>query len=343
MYASMIVTWVMMFIVNMLYWTLMLMIPSAVCVVIIAYYFNRKVTYCKNFTRLDGRTVVMTGATSDVGKEAARQFVSRGCRLVLGCRDVMRGERVAEELQRGVVGVASIVVLPLDLSCSASVRTFAQKVITTEKRLDILALCHSQAAPRQRTLVAGGQERTMAANYYGHFLLTNLLFGLIKLTPNSRVIVMVSQIYTLLNTINLQDLDFIEETYTPMRAAALSHVCLVLFTRHFSLLAARHGVVVNCFSPGFVRTADYDANTDYITSRCKYWAGFIIGRSGFQGSQTLLFLATSGEAATGTGNYFMDCQSRELSKLATNDGLAQKLFERTEKIVKLEQSERRYI
>uniref|UniRef100_A0A6A7G352 Retinol dehydrogenase 14-like isoform X1 n=1 Tax=Hirondellea gigas TaxID=1518452 RepID=A0A6A7G352_9CRUS len=323
--------------------TVLLMLGSLLLVAVVAKFFNSQVTICKNLTtRFDGKTIVITGGTKGVGFEASRQFLSRGCRLVIGDPDPDHARQVADVLQKDVAGCGSVVVLQLDLSCMSSVRKFADKILRTEKSLDVLVLNACVPASRTKQTTAEGFERTMAANYLGHFLLTNLLFGLMKVTSNSRVVVTVSQLYSLLRNINPTDLLFKDERYTVIRANALSQVCLVLFTRHFAILASRYGVLVNCFSPGFVRTDDYDKSVDFVTGRLRYWAAMVVGRTAFQGSQTLLFLATAGEGTCASAGYFVDCHSRQLSELVSNDGLARKVFEATEDIVKLTKQEKRY-
>lgn len=76
----------------------------------------------------------------------------------------------------------------------------------------------------------------------------------------------------------LQDLVFESERYTPLRANSLAKLCLVLFTRHFALLASTHDVMVNCYCPGFVATTDVDHNTDFVTAGIRRVAGFLVGR-----------------------------------------------------------------
>ena len=87
--------------------------------------------------RLDGQTVIITGANSGIGREAARELSRRGARVILACRDVLKAERVAAEISRET-GRNDVVVQQLDLASLESVRNFSERIIKTEQRLDIL-------------------------------------------------------------------------------------------------------------------------------------------------------------------------------------------------------------
>ena len=92
---------------------------------------------CTDKSRLDGKTVVITGANAGIGKETALQLAKRGARIILACRDTVKAEEAAKEI-REKSGNGNIVVRALDLSSLASVKQFAKNLISEEEQIDIL-------------------------------------------------------------------------------------------------------------------------------------------------------------------------------------------------------------
>lgn len=93
---------------------------------------------CTSRVRLDGKTVVITGANTGIGKETALDLARRGARVILACRDVDKAERRAASEIRGVSGNGNVSVERLDLASLKSVREFAERINANESRLDIL-------------------------------------------------------------------------------------------------------------------------------------------------------------------------------------------------------------
>ncbi|KAK3551060.1 hypothetical protein QTP70_011492 [Hemibagrus guttatus] len=92
---------------------------------------------CKSQARLDGKTVLITGANTGIGKATAQDMARRGARVVMACRDLRRAEIAAQEI-RQATGNGNVVVRHLNLASLYSIQEFAKEFIVTEKRLDIL-------------------------------------------------------------------------------------------------------------------------------------------------------------------------------------------------------------
>lgn len=92
---------------------------------------------CTSRRRLDGKTAIVTGSNTGIGKETALELAKRGARVILACRDVDRAGRAAQEI-RAQSGNGNVVVEIVDLASLDSVRQFAQRINTNEDRLDIL-------------------------------------------------------------------------------------------------------------------------------------------------------------------------------------------------------------
>ncbi|KAL7630052.1 UNVERIFIED_CONTAM: hypothetical protein RMT77_019821 [Armadillidium vulgare] len=139
---------------------------------------------CEN--RLNGKTVIITGASAGIGKEAAFNLANRGAQVILACRNLEKAEKVKEWIVSST-GNKNVICRHLELSDLDSVRKFAEETLEREKRLDVLVnnagILHSR-----KILSKQNFELTLAVNHYGHFLLTNLLLDLIIKSKPSRII-----------------------------------------------------------------------------------------------------------------------------------------------------------
>ncbi len=121
-----------------------------------------------------GKTVVITGANSGIGKVTARELAKGGARVIMACRNMEAANAAAEEI-RGVSGNDEISVVHLDLGSFASVRACAASIAAYSARIDVL-INNAGTYTQGDTKTADGIHPTMQANYIGPFLLTNLPF-----------------------------------------------------------------------------------------------------------------------------------------------------------------------
>nr|CAD7420057.1 unnamed protein product [Timema poppensis] len=97
--------------------------------------------HCSSKTRLDGKTAVVTGCNTGIGKETVLQLVKRGARVVMACRDLKKSNEAADEIRtrtRSCEGVGQVVVVRLDLASLASVRQCASALLDTEPSIHLL-------------------------------------------------------------------------------------------------------------------------------------------------------------------------------------------------------------
>ncbi|XP_045078289.1 retinol dehydrogenase 12-like isoform X2 [Coregonus clupeaformis] len=195
---------------------------------------------CRSRAKLHGRTVVITGANTGIGKETAWDMAMRGARVIMACRDLTRGEAAAAEI-RSSTGNTNVVVQQLDLASLGSVRQFAREFIATETRLDIL-INNAGIMLCPKSLTVDGFESQFAVNHLGHFLLTNLLLDMLKASTPSRVI-NVSSIAHQGGKIHFEDLNFDKKGYNSVIAYKQSKLANLLFSRE---LARRTKAVLVC-------------------------------------------------------------------------------------------------
>ena len=202
---------------------------------------------CKSKAKLTGKTVIITGANTGIGKETAIELAKRKAKVILACRNPDRG-REAERDIRLKSGSEDVIYHHLDLASLSSVRQFAETILQEESHIDILINnAGIMACPQWKT--EDGFEMQFGVNHLGHFLLTNLLLDRLKEAPSARIINVTSSRYKLSGGLNFDDLNN-EEDYNPYRTYCHSKLANILFTR--SLVGRLEGtrVTANCLHPG---------------------------------------------------------------------------------------------
>ena len=182
--------------------------------------------------RLDGTTVVVTGANSGLGFEGTREFARRGATVVMACRSVERGKDAATELRETTPGALTLDVRECDLASLASVREFADGVAADYDAVDIL--CNNagvMAIPRRET--EDGFETQFGVNHLGHFALTGRLFSSLAASDGigddseARVVTQSSGAHET-GEMDFSDLNW-EESYGKWKAYGRSKLANLLF------------------------------------------------------------------------------------------------------------------
>ncbi|XP_044739952.1 retinol dehydrogenase 13-like, partial [Chrysoperla carnea] len=148
---------------------------------------------CTSKQKLNGKTVIVTGANAGIGKEAAIDLAARGARVILGCRNLTLAESTKEEII-SKTGNTNIIVYPLDFESLSSVRKFSKLVHESENRLDVL-INNAGAVGLGNKTTEDGLHILMQVNHFGPFLLTNLLLDLLKQSAPSRIVNVSSFLY----------------------------------------------------------------------------------------------------------------------------------------------------
>ena len=283
---------------------------------------------------LAGKTVLVTGATSGIGLEASISFALMGARLIMVGRDAGKTAQKVEEVRQRS-GSGTVDSLLCDISSLAQVRRLAEEFCGRYDRLHVL-VNNAGSVFTKRSLTADGIESTLAVNYLGPFLLTNLLLDVLKASAPARVII-VSSSGHYSGTMDLNDLGF-EHGYQIMRAYGRSKLAAVLFTRELAKRLTGTEVTVNALHPGAVATSIWDrapAYTRPIFSLAKRL--FMISPAA--GAETIVYLATSPEVEGKTGLYFEKNRPKVPSRLAQDDALAERLWDASQRLVKLSEGD----
>uniref|UniRef100_H3CRS1 Uncharacterized protein n=1 Tax=Tetraodon nigroviridis TaxID=99883 RepID=H3CRS1_TETNG len=271
--------------------------------------------------RLDGKTAVVTGGNTGIGKETAKDLASRGARVVLACRDMAKGEQAASDIMREVGG-AKVVARLLDLADTKSICQFAENIYNTEKTLHYL-INNAGVAFCPRGITADGHETQFGVNHLGHFFLTYLLLDQLKHSAPSRVINLTSAAHAM-GRIQFDDLNG-EKSYHPVKAYAQSKLANVLFTRELARRIGGTGVSVFSLHPGVVQSDLWRHQHQCIQMAVKIFR--IFTKTTVEGAQTTVYCAVEPHLESQSGGYFSDCAPATCSRAASDDDLAQKLWE----------------
>ncbi len=197
-----------------------------------------------------GRTVLVTGGTSGIGRATALGLAAMGAQLAITGRDRGRTEDAAREI-RGAGG-GQVDVFVADLSAQSQVRRLAGEVLQRLPRIDVL-VNNAGGFWNTRHVTADGLERTFALNHLAPFLLTSLLLGRLKRTAPARVVTVSSNVQAR-GRIDFDDLQA-ERSYSGARAYNQSKLANVLFTYELARRLEGTAVTANALHPGLVRTS----------------------------------------------------------------------------------------
>ena len=163
------------------------------------------------------RRCVVTGATSGIGREIARNLAYFGATVVLACRDRDRGSATLQELVEDS-GNDRLTMMQVDLSIQDSIRAFAHRVTSADAPVHVL-VNNAGVWMRERKETPDGHEMTWATNALGYFMLTNLLLPTLRKSRPARVVNVASK---LAGGLKLEDLDFNKRRFSGQRAYAQS-------------------------------------------------------------------------------------------------------------------------
>ena len=270
---------------------------------------------------LEGKTCLVTGASSGMGKETALALAKMGATVVLVCRNRSKGEATTREISKNS-GNESVELLLCDLSSLAEVRGLASEVRNRYGNLHVLV--NNAGVFRFSGKTPDGFEPTFEVNYLAPFLLTNLLLELIKSSAPSRI-VNVSSVAHFSGHI---DLDAIKRKETPSGwgAYATSKLALVMFTYELARRLQGTGVTANSLHPGGVATNIWRVPPGLMR---------LFMRSAKEGAKTAVYLASSPEVGNVSGKYFENEFAKKSSAESYDEDMARRLWDTSSELVGL--------
>uniref|UniRef100_A0A672HU82 Retinol dehydrogenase 13-like n=1 Tax=Salarias fasciatus TaxID=181472 RepID=A0A672HU82_SALFA len=288
---------------------------------------------CRSKARLDGKTVLITGGNTGIGKETAVDLARRGARVILACRDMDRANKAAEDVKKRS-GNDNVIVKMLDLASLQSVREMAKDILASEERLDVLINnAGIMSCPQWKT--EDGFEMQFGVNHLGHFLLTNCLLDLLKKSAPSRI-VNVSSLAHERGQIYFDDINQ-EKDYKPRKSYAQSKLANVLFTRELAKKLQGTGVTTYSLHPGVIRTelGRHFWPTIPLWRRVVFTPLIYLIKTPTEGAQTTIYCAVEESLKDESGLYYSDCAPKTAAPQALDDEAAKKLWDLSASMVGL--------
>jgi NAD(P)-dependent dehydrogenase (short-subunit alcohol dehydrogenase family) len=271
---------------------------------------------------LDGKTCVVTGATSGIGLATAEALARLGARLVLAGRDRGKGEAAAAHL-RALNPGCDVVVLYADLARREDARRLAAEVRATAPRIDVL-VNNAGAIFNRRDVTEDGLERTFALNHMAYFVVTLLLCDRLVASAPARVVNVASNAHRSA-VLDFDDLQMARR-YDGWTAYRRSKLCNILFTRALARRLAGTGVTANALHPGFVASRFGDNNGGMFRLALSLGKR-LVAIPNAKGAETPVYLAAAPEPAEVSGLYFGRCRAEAPSATAQDDGAAERLWQ----------------
>ena len=266
---------------------------------------------------LAGRTFLVTGGNTGIGRATAAALAGRGGRVWITSRSEVKGQAAADAIGSGLVGF-----LPLDLADLDSVRSCAVAFLALGEPLHVLV--NNAGVAGRRGLTRQGFELTFGVNHLGHFALTSALLDCLRASAPSRVVTVSSDAHYSARGIDFAALRRPARGLTGLPEYAVSKLCNVLFSQELARRTAGTGVTTYALHPGVVASD--------IWRRVPWPVRPLITRRMLtvdEGAATSLYCATSPEVAAASGLFYDRCAERAPSPVAT-PALAAELWDRSE-------------
>ncbi|MGI8952246.1 MAG: SDR family oxidoreductase [Chitinophagaceae bacterium] len=278
---------------------------------------------------MKNKIVLITGATSGIGKATAEALAKQGATIVFLARNKSKADSVIEEI-KSKTGNQNISFIEMDLGSLVSVKKAADEFKSKFKKLDVL-INNAGGTFDKRQLSKDGFEWTFQVNYLSHFLLTNLLLDEIRSAGKARIINVSSGAQTMgkIGFDNLQG----EKKYKGLSIYCNSKLMNIMFTYSLAERLKGTGVTVNTLHPGVVKTDFGKGTTDgFIGFMVKYMRFMMIPVE--KGAATSIYLASSPEVENVTGKYFSKKKTIASNKQSYDVAIRKQLWEVSEEMVR---------
>lgn len=273
---------------------------------------------------LAGKTFIVTGSNSGIGRVTALELARRGGHVIMACRSLDKARPVADEIKQQT-GNDKVEVVKLDLGSLESVRTCANELLARD--IPIHGLVNNAGITAglrgQKTVTPEGFEPTFGTNHLGHYLLTRLLLGRIKKTPGARIVNVSSHSHYLAKKLTWEKL-----TQPPGRVGLkeyeVSKLCNVLFTKELARRLDGTGITTYAVHPGQVETNIWKRFPQPFRWMFIKGMGMITPE---EGAVSSLHCVAAPEAANETGLYYDEFgKVKHPSRIAQDGELARTLW-----------------
>jgi NAD(P)-dependent dehydrogenase (short-subunit alcohol dehydrogenase family) len=267
---------------------------------------------------LSGRTFLVTGANTGIGRATAAGLARRGGKVFVACRSAEKGRTTAARISAATRNDAAVF-LQLDLADLASVRRCAAEFLARGEPLH--ALINNAGVAGARGLTKDGFELAFGVNHLGHFALTTALLDRLTASAPARVVTVASDAHYQAGGIDFDAVRRPTASLTGLREYAVSKLANVLFSQELARRTEGRGITAYALHPGVVGSDIWRRVPWPVRPLLKMRM-----LSTEQGAATSLYCATAPELAGVSGRFYDDCRERAPSAAATPE-LARALWE----------------
>lgn len=268
---------------------------------------------------MQGKRILISGANSGIGKEAAVGLAKQGAEIIMLCRNRSKAEAAQAEIaQRS--GNDKLEIVLADFASLASVAEAAKTISDRYDRLDVL-LNNAGAYFSRPEISQDGYEMTFAVNHLAPFLLTNLLLPTLKASASARIVTVSSMAHSFA-TINFKEL-VQPKNYQGLIIYSRSKLANILFTYALAERLKGSNLTANTLHPGVIASSFAAGGKDLFARFIQNIRFFMVDSQ--EGAKTSIYLASSPEVAQTSGKYFVKSKARR-SSAASYDRADQELL-----------------
>lgn len=262
---------------------------------------------------MENRIILVTGASSGIGKETAKTLAKQGHIVILHGRDAPKTKSVYDEIQKET-GSKNLDMITADLSLMSEVKKFADTVKSKYDHLDVLVNNAGGQFGFNREVTSEGREKTMAINVFAPFLLTYLLLDMLKASNDPRVVTVASESYRQGGKPFLDDIE-LKNNYSLTRAYGLSKLYVYWVMQHFAKNAKAMGygnITFHTVEPGSVDTDLGRVSAQKGIGKVVYHLWKVMMQSVEKGAATSIYMTTSDEIKGVSGKFYGNCKEKNI-------------------------------
>lgn len=270
------------------------------------------------------KIVLISGANSGIGKATAIALAKDAAHIVMQCRSAERGDEARKEIIEKS-GNRNIDLLCCDLASHESIIKFNENFRQKYDKIDVL-INNAGGIFGKKSLSPDNLEYTLGLNHMGYFLNTHYLIDLVKAGEMKRIVnvsLLAHKFVLKIDWDNLQG----EKSYGQLYQYGLSKLFNIYFTKELAQRYQPDGIIANCLHPGTVNTGFGNSGSSFFKNLIEMGRRFLTSPD--RGAETSVYLASSPEVENVSGEYFSKKKKAALSRLAKNEEIALKVWEKS--------------
>lgn len=271
---------------------------------------------------LGGKTAVVTGPTSGIGRGTALELARLGATVVLVARNPEKCALVSEAILRA--GGTEPLEVIADLSLLSDAKRASDDILSLDRPIDIL-VNNAGIVNQRRTLTAEGLEQTMAVNYFAPFAMTLKLLPALRRAEAARIVNVASNSYVI-GRLDFDDLTF-DRFYWPLGPYSASKLGNIYFTKELARRLEGTSITVNAVHPGLIFTNLGLGNNPGLARKILRPIWGLVANDESKGHESPVYAAVSPEVEGVTGQYIADRRVQRPKAIALREEPARRLWE----------------